>query len=77
MLLFNILYSSHFLLSDLIWKNKNFLISLYITLEEFRKLTEDVPDETSIVIRDCPTEFSLEEKDISYHAVGDILIIDF
>lgn len=25
-----------------------------MTLGEFRKLTEDVPDETSIVIRDCP-----------------------
>ena len=47
-----------------------------MTLGEFRKLTEDVPDETSIVIRDCPTEFSLEEKDISYHIIGDVLVIN-
>lgn len=48
-----------------------------MTLGEFRKLTKDIPDETTIIIRDCPTELTLEEKDISYHASGDILIIDF
>lgn len=45
-------------------------------LGEFRKLTEDVSDETSIVIRNCPTEFSLEEKDISYNILRDILVIN-
>lgn len=47
-----------------------------MTFGEFRKLTEDVPDETSIVIRDCPTEFSLEEKDISYNISRDVLVIN-
>lgn len=42
-----------------------------MTLGEFRKLTEDVPDETSIVIGNCLTEFSLEEKDISYNIAKD------
>lgn len=47
-----------------------------MTLGEFRKLTEDVPDETSIIIRACPAEFSLEEKDISYNILRDILVIN-
>lgn len=47
-----------------------------MTLGEFKKLVETLPDETEIVLRNCPVEYSLKEKDIMYHASGDILIID-
>lgn len=47
-----------------------------MTLGEFRKLTEAIPDEIPIIIRDCLTEFSLEEKDLSYNILKDILVIN-
>lgn len=47
-----------------------------MTLGEFRKLTEDVSDETPIIIRNYFIEFSLEEIDISYSILKDVLVIN-
>lgn len=47
-----------------------------MTIGEFKKLVETLPDETEIILRNCPVEYSLKEEDIQYHASGDVLIID-
>ena len=47
-----------------------------MTLGEFRKYTESLPDEIEIKICECPAEYSFDKDDLFYHSSADLLIID-